>query len=83
VSGKYRAIHAHLMGVHQDEITMSFEEIEGILEDALPPSAYKHRAWWANEDPQKTVIRGKRAWLLAGFKAFPDMSRKRVTFRRR
>ena len=82
VSGKYRQLHAYLMGVREDEVTMTFNEIERVLGDTLPPSAYNHRAWWGNEDPYKTVQRGKRAWLLAGFKAYPDLPLRRVTFQR-
>ena len=82
VTGKYRPLHAHLTRVRDDDVTITFEEIERILGDGLPPSAYKHRAWWANEDPHKTIMRGKRSWLLAGFKAYPDMNSRRVTFRR-
>lgn len=58
------------MRVRGDELNMTFDEIERVLGEALPPSAYKHRAWWGNEDPHKTVLRGKRAWLLAGFRAY-------------
>jgi Swt1-like HEPN len=82
VSGKYRPLHAHLMRARTNELTMTFEEIENVLGIALPPSAYNHQAWWSNEDPTKTVLRGKRSWLLAGFKAYPDMRLRRVTFRR-
>lgn len=82
VSGKYRPLHAHLMRVRTDEVTLTFSEIEQILGTTLPPSAYKHRAWWGNEDPYKTMMRGKRGWLLAGFKAYPDMRSQRVVFKR-
>jgi hypothetical protein len=82
VTGKYRPLHAHLIRAHGDELTMTFEEIEHVLGTTLPPSAYNHRAWWGNEDPYKTVLRGKRSWLFAGFKAYPDMRLRRVTFKR-
>lgn len=82
VKGMYPPLHVHLMRVRGEEVTMTFGEIGRVLGKTLPLSAYKHRAWWGNEDPQKTVMPGQRAWLLAGFKAYPDMRSRRVTFRR-
>jgi hypothetical protein len=82
VSGNYGPLHARMLGAREDETTIAFEQIEHLLADKLPASAYKHRAWRANKDPFKTVLRGKRAWRLAGSKAYPDMRVQRVTFRR-
>jgi hypothetical protein len=39
---------------------LSFEQIERILNDKLPPSAYQYKEWWANEknphQPEKIAI---------------------------
>jgi hypothetical protein len=33
----------------QEEVIVTFERIEEILKDQLPPSAYEDRAWWENQ----------------------------------
>jgi len=61
-----------------DVMTMSFEQIEALLHDSLPPSARRYRTWWANDiatHPQA------RAWMLAGWKAENlDPATETVTF---
>lgn len=45
------------------ELTLSFSEIEEIIGDRLPDSAYKQKGWWSN-------IRGRlpsEAWLTVGW----------------
>ncbi|MBL0348664.1 hypothetical protein [Candidatus Villigracilis affinis] len=51
MTGKYAPLEHHLRGLpaSQKEATLSFEQIEGILNDKLPPSAYQYLAWWANQ----------------------------------
>ena len=48
---KYAPLERYLHGIslRQSDITMTFAQIEQILKNKLPPSAYQHRAWWANE----------------------------------
>jgi hypothetical protein len=58
---KYYPLHEYLRPLPQDEpITLTFDEIEAIIKDVLPPSARVSRAWWANS----TTPQG-RAWLDA------------------
>jgi hypothetical protein len=67
MAGKYTPLEGYLrnMAETQKEVTLSFEQIEIILLDKLPPSAYQYQAWWAN-------TRGSHveadAWLDAGWK---------------
>jgi hypothetical protein len=51
VAGKYTPLEKYLRDLPegQREITLRFEQIERILNDKLPPSAYEYWAWWANE----------------------------------
>lgn len=48
--GKYDPLRHYLSGRAQfdSEITLIFDQIEGILGASLPPSARKHSAWWDN-----------------------------------
>ncbi|MGV6849400.1 MAG: DUF7662 domain-containing protein [Marinibacterium sp.] len=62
---KYAPLEKHLKSEGHMKIPMTFDQIESIIEDALPPSARKHRAWWSN-NPTNSVI--TYAWLAAGYK---------------
>ena len=68
MTGKYSPLEHYLreLPASQKEVTMSFEQIERILNDKLPPSAYKYQAWWANEKEGNHV--NARAWANAGWK---------------
>ena len=50
MAGKYTPLENYLRDLpdSQREITLGFEQIERILNDKLPPSAYEYWAWWAN-----------------------------------
>ena len=62
MAGKYTPLEQYLRDLPktQNEITLSFEQIERILNDKLPPSAYKYHAWWSYEkephQPEKQAI---------------------------
>lgn len=45
VKGKYRPLHDHLMRVRDNDVTMTFGEVERVLGERLPPSAFKYQAW--------------------------------------
>lgn len=47
-----------------DEITLTFEELETMVGEKLPPSAYKYKAWWANDKSHNQ----SKSWMNAGFK---------------
>ena len=49
----------------QQEVTLSFDVIEGILQDSLPPSAHEHHTWWGNQ--KKGTYVETIAWMDAGW----------------
>lgn len=58
---------------------MSLADIEKVIGDALPASAYRHAAWWANETGRHVQA---TAWLDAGFRVDEvDRATRTVTFR--
>ena len=61
---KYRPLGDYLIKQHEVTVSLTFQQIEQILGFALPPSAYNHRAWWANSlsHPQAG------SWLNVGWK---------------
>lgn len=67
MAGKYTPLEQYLrnLPVTQKEVTLSFEQIERILNDKLPPSAYQYQAWWANQKEGSHVE--AFAWMDAGW----------------
>ena len=65
---------------NQEKELLSFEEIEEIIHDKLPPSARKHRAWWSNHleyNPQA------RQWWDVGWRVLTvNMNQETVVFTR-
>ena len=83
MAGKYTPLEHYLRTLPGDQasITVSFEQIERILNDKLPPSACEHRAWWENErDGMHTHA---HAWMNAGWLVDSlDQTGRMVRFRR-
>ena len=77
---KYGPLADHLRGSGQASLPMTFDKIEHIVGTKLPPSAFRHRAWWSN-NPANSVI--THAWLEAGYKtANVDMPGRKLVFRK-
>ena len=79
MTGKYTLLESYLRGLpaNQREVVLSFEQIEGIINAKLPPSAYGYQEWWENEKEGNHV--NARAWANAGWKVESvDFNRKRA-----
>ena len=67
MTDKFTPLEFYLRALHptQEEVTLTFELIEGILRDTLPPIAYQDGDWWGNQKQgtQVEVI----AWMDAGW----------------
>jgi len=83
MAGKYTPLEKYLRDLtpSQKEVTLSFEQIEGILKDKLPASAYEDERWWGHETEGNH--RNTRAWFNAGWKIKSlDVNAKQVIFTR-
>lgn len=80
---KYTPLEQHLRALPGEtrDVTMTFAQIERILMDKLPASAYKYQAWWANEkNPHQPE---KQAIMNAGWKVdILNLREKWVRFQR-
>ena len=80
MAGKYELLRAYLSSIRGDVCHASFARIEGILGSALPPSARRHQAWWANNSQ---AGRHSRASLDTGWRTEDlNLTAGTVTFRR-
>ncbi|MBX9774920.1 MAG: hypothetical protein K2Y71_10975 [Xanthobacteraceae bacterium] len=78
--GKYEPLSDFLRQQAADEVSLSFEQIEQIIGNALPASAHEHRAWWSNNSTNSVMT---RAWIDAGFRSEQvDMNARKLVFRR-
>ncbi|MGQ4273087.1 DUF7662 domain-containing protein [Terrihabitans sp. B22-R8] len=78
---KYDPLRDHLLSQRNQEFTLTFAEIEAIFSDLLPKSAERPE-WWANEKSERTTHVQRNAWRDAGYDAFLQKGRERVTFRK-
>ncbi|MDE0332699.1 MAG: hypothetical protein OXL41_12590 [Nitrospinae bacterium] len=77
---KYAPLTTHLRNSGRVSVPLSFDKVERIVGAKLPPSAFKHRAWWSN-NPTNSVI--THAWLEAGYKtANVDMAGRKLVFQK-
>jgi hypothetical protein len=60
----YDRLRLYLAERHEPVIALTFSQIESILGRPLPPSARRHRPWWANETSGTHTH--ARSWLEAG-----------------
>jgi hypothetical protein len=63
--GKYDSLKSHLKfrAAFTDTVRLSFAQIDGIIGDNLPMSAYRDEKWWSNSP---NTVHAK-AWLDAGW----------------
>lgn len=61
-----------------EKISLTFEQVETIIDDKLPPSARQHRNWWANDSVSHTQ---SQQWLDVGWRVSSvNISAERVVF---
>jgi len=80
---KYTPLKNYLAGLPATtrDATLTFTQIERIINDKLPPSAHRHQAWWANEISGTHT--NAHAWLDAGWRVESfNQSQKWVRYRR-
>lgn len=82
ISGKYAPIYGWFSErpTSEDQLTLSFEQVEQLIGEPLPDSARNHRAWWANDSVGHAQ---SQAWLSAGWRVSDfDLAQGQVTFER-
>lgn len=74
---KYRFLSDYLYKSGSDRVQLSFGEIENILNEKLPASAYKHRAFWANTESHSIAL----SWMNVGYQTVEaDLEKEIVVF---
>ncbi len=67
---KYDPLYGYLASQEPggNRLRLTFEQIEGILKESLPPSAYEHSSWWGNRPHANYVPPHAYAWHKAGWR---------------
>ena len=76
-SYKYHLLEKYLSNSHASEIKLSFQELEEIIGESLPPSALKLPQWWYSHPESQS-----RAWENTGYRVKVDLEEKIATFTR-
>lgn len=77
---KYAPLTGYLSSSGMDYILMTFAEVEDVIGDKLPRSAFEYRPWWSN-NPSNHV--NAYSWLRAGYKtADVNMVERKLAFRK-
>ena len=78
---KYDPLTIHLIDSQEMVVTLSFAQIERILDTDLPQSAFRHNAWWANET--EGTHTHSNSWMDAGYRTENvNLNSTTVTFRK-
>lgn len=77
--GKYEALGQFLSSQSKSVVPMTFEQIERVIGNSLPPSR-RYPAWWSNNPSNNPMT---KVWLAAGFMTEQvDVESHKVVFRR-
>mgnify|MGYP002777075796 CR=1 FL=1 len=77
-ASKYQPLQAYLQNCERSPLTLSFAEIETLINSPLPDSARRQRAWWSNRS--KGALQST-AWMQAGYLVKNlDLGQEQVTF---
>ena len=75
---KYHPLYAYLRDHAQDEVTLTFNQIEKLIGSPLPEGAKIERGWWGN---RKEGSAHAKSWRTAGFQVKAlDLERHKVVF---
>jgi hypothetical protein len=76
---KYTPLRDYLAGYLANQLSLSLEHIEHILDSKLEAAAYAFKTWWENDRKNPQAV----AWLEAGWEVDDtDLQRQVVVFRR-
>jgi len=78
---KYSPLGDYLRQQTEPTLELTFAEIEGIIGDELPPSAYAG-GWWSNGGQARSGPLWQDAWRSTGYDALLIRGADRVEFRK-
>lgn len=77
IPAEYLPLYTYLTRRSDDTVVLTFEEVEALLEFALPAQARTESGWWA-----EAILSHSSAWTETGRSAMPNLPAQTVTFER-
>lgn len=78
---KYYPLFDYLQRTGEDAVSLSFNDIETVINSSLPTSAWTRKNWWSNRDSASALQSG--AWIGAGYHVQTvDLQNQTVTFQK-
>ena len=77
---KYAALKDFLSRQKGDRITLSYAQLESVIDGGLPKSAMVHSEWWSNERTALISHTQSKAWAEAGWEVESVELGRSVTF---
>ena len=79
--GKYEPLGKYLKKIGKNNIELTFDEIEKILNSRLPKYLYKYPAGWYGTANASPTHRQKVVWYYYGYRVETvDLNKKKVIF---
>lgn len=76
---RYKSLMHYFKSLPWDEITLTYDDIEGIIKSPLPEEARQSVSWWSND---QTSVHAAYGWLAAGWQVVEGVLGKQVSFKR-
>ena len=74
---KFIGLENYLIQCEIDNLTLTFQQIEGYTGVKLEPSAYSYPAYWSNDNTHSIAC----SWLDAGYRTTKkDFKNRQITF---
>jgi len=64
---KYLPLKEHMKKLNKNRVILSHKEIETILNDSLPKSAYEYKRFWSNKRANNQTSDHSNSWLEIGW----------------
>jgi len=74
--GKYYPLGQYLKQSEKSSEILTYNQIISIIRKQLPPSAFRYREWWANDNSHTQA----KEWLKVGWKVEHCILGKKVIF---
>ena len=76
---RYNPLRDYLINYRANQISLSFEHIEKIIDSRLETAAYTFKSWWKNDHKNPQAI----SWLESGWEVDDvDLQQRGVVFKR-
>lgn len=78
---RYKSLMHYFKSLPWDEITVTYDDIEGIIKSPLPDEARQSVSWWSN-NPTGGLTQAVNGWLAAGWQVAEVFPGEKIHFKK-